>query len=604
VSSAVPNQTARWLYVFPAVAAALFAAGCVGDNLPPITVLPPLVLVPLRKTVSVKPGQTARATFALTAVSGMPVAGERLDFAAVDNPETPESELFGATLSASSGLTDAAGMASVTITGGLETLFKLRARNARAAVPAEVTVIVREGDDGNIAVVAVPAVGSNAAMTVSAVDLLLFDKMSCSMLSPIAPPSTVYLKQTVPPGAPGTFGVSNMGTWAVLGQGRDGDGQLRASGCVDVPGSTVVVGKTVNVYLPLSEVEPIPRGTFVLSSSFSLAKRELPRRVAAPWQDLGDCPLDPGQLWLDCAVDALGSPPGDALDCVPAASGEGDLANLITARRGNLSTGSACRAVAAATGAQGLDAKVAALFPSPAQAPISSIDTLGTAIAAMFDDVKLGSTLALEPTASVEIFQATHTLRSASFQVGAQATTVDIVALGTPNSQARFVPVSTKDGLLSVGSHGMGMRLGTLAHTAFAKVSLTGHGFPSATSAYLDVAFGLATTGTGAARKAGCDALDVVVCTDVGRPVGCLGAACVAGQAALAARLDAAFTLADGDGADLQLSGSAAMTDDNGDGFADRLGASSKDSGLWTAQIRAHAGTEIVSGSWSGLPQP
>ena len=101
-----------------------------------------------------------------------------------------------------------------------------------------------------------------------------------------------------------------------------------------------------------------------------------------------------------------------------------------------------------------------------------------------------------------------------------------------------------------------------------------------------------------------CDALDALVCADVGVGVGCLRAACLAGQVALATRLDAAFELADGDGSDLQLSGSASMVDSDGDGVADKLGTTVEGSGLWTAQIRAHAGTEIVSGSWTGSPQP
>jgi len=337
-----------------------------------------------------------------------------------------------------------------------------------------------------------------------------------------------------------------------------------------------------------------------------LARREIIRKVAAPWQDLGDCPLDPGQLWLDCAIDGLGSPAGDALDCVPAATGEGELADLITARRGSATASSPCRA-ATVGGAQSLDAKVAAMFPSPAQPPASDVDALGVGVANMFDDITLGSMLELGTTATRGVSQATHTLRTILFAIGNQSVLVDIVAQGIPSAQARLVPVTTTGELLTIETHNLGLHLGTLARVAFRRAALgTAQGpdpsTPAATIAYLDRLFGLASNGTGTARATGCEALDAVVCADVGRMPGCLRPACVAGQAALAARLDAAFAVLDGDDADLQLSGSAVMTDADQDGMAEQLGGTANNPGLWTGQIRAHSGTETISGSWVGMP--
>ena len=314
--------------------------------------------------------------------------------------------------------------------------------------------------------------------------------------------------------------------------------------------------------------------------------------------------MDPGQLWLDCAIDALGSPPGDALDCVPAPGGEGALADLIGARRASASAGSPCRAPTLPGGTQSLDAKVAALFPSPGQPPATDAETLAAAIATILDNITIGSTLSLEATATPGVFQATHTLRTAAFQVGTQSTTVDVVAQGVPSAAVRFVSVTTMEDMLSIGTHNLGLRLGTLAHTAFANAALVSHGLPPGSGAYLDVLFGSATTAPGPTHRTGCDALDALVCADVGVSAGCLRAACIAGQAALATRLNAAFALADGDGSDLQLSGSAGMVDSDGDSVVDQLGITSEGSGLWTAQIRAHAGTEIISGSWTGSSQP
>lgn len=605
-----PESGTNWWSIITATLTAALTMclqGCGGDNWAPVEVAKPLRLLALQDALQVDPGGTGQASFLLTTLEGVPAVGERLDFAVIDDPQTPGNDLAGATLGASSALTDDTGGAMVIVTGGLSTRFRLSARNLRAGV-AEVWVTVSGGDEetGTVAVIATALPGSAIASLLSTVDVMLLDAMSCTELSATAPPKPARGIKTVTPGMAAEILVSNLtSNAAVIAQGRDAAGKMRATGCIDVPGSTVVPGNTVRVYVPLAELVPVPRGTFVLSSRFSLAKRDIATRLAAPWKDLSDCPLDPGQLWLDCAIDALGSPAGDPLDCVPAATGEGDLANLIMARRGIAVAGSTCRAgtISAGAGGQGLDARVAALFPSPAQPPAQGLVALGTQLASILDDVTLGSTLLLDPTATPGLFQATHTLRSAAFQVGALPATVDVVAQGIAAAQARLIPVGIAANVLSIDAHNLGLRLGSLAHAAFSQVALVGQGWPAATGAYLNLLFALAASGTGSARKTGCDALDALVCADVGRASGCLRAACVAGQVALAKRLDAGFALLDGDGADLQLSGSADMMDDNADGVTDRLGDPAKDMGLWTAQIRAHAGTEIVSGSWTGVHQ-
>ena len=145
------------------------------------------------------------------------------------------------------------------------------------------------------------------------------------------------------------------------------------------------------------------------------------------------------------------------------------------------------------------------------------------------------------------------------------------------------------------------------ADGAFAKAALTVvqapmHAGQSAVATFVDRLFALAANGTGTGRTAGCDALDAVVCADVGRMPGCLRVACAAGQAALASRLDASFAVLDGDGTDLQLSGSAVMTDADQDGVAEQLGGTASNPGLWTGQLRAHGGTETIGGSWAGMP--
>ena len=228
---------------------------------------------------------------------------------------------------------------------------------------------------------------------------------------------------------------------------------------------------------------------------------------------------------------------------------------------------------------------------------------LAAELSAILDQVSLQSTLALQPTAVRGTFLATHLLRAATFTVGTTVTSIDVVAQGLPTSFVRFVPVTATGTSVTIGTHVIGLGLGSLAHTAFAKAALAARGLPSDTRALLDAMFGLAAAPAtaDATRATGCDALDAVVCSDVGRNTGCLRAACLAGLTALATKLDAAFLSADSDGAGLQLSGSAPMLDDDGDGIADRLGASNPAPGVWSVELRAHAGTEVLSAPWTGV---
>ena len=272
---------------------ALLGVGCGDNRAPQGNAAQPLVLTPVDANVSLKPGATAAVAFQLTTPAGIPVPGERLDFAAVDDPQTPQNDPGGATLSASSALTNADGIGTVTVTGGQETAFQLFARHPRA-IPASVVVVVGNGDEGTIAVVAEPAMGPPVTTAaIATVDLTLFDSRHCSDLSPITPPVSVRPTLTVSPGTPAEFKINGAES-AVIGQGRDSGGRLRAVGCIDVPGSTVMGGITVRVYLPLSALIPVPNGTYFLSSHFSLARRDLASRMAAPWQDLGRLSLGPG----------------------------------------------------------------------------------------------------------------------------------------------------------------------------------------------------------------------------------------------------------------------------------------------------------------------
>jgi hypothetical protein len=589
-----------------------FGTAC-GDDLrremgPPVA---GAILTADPKMLSLKTGETAVVRFLLTTAQGAPVAGERLDFVLVDDDSTSQSKPAGATLSASYATTNMEGVASVQVTGGLKTSFRLTARHQRAGA-ASTEVVVGGGNRGTVAVVAAPSERALVEAALQSVDLLLYEKRRCSDLDVAAPPQPTRLPRTVAPGAAAELELSADAVTAVVGHGRDEGGKLRAVGCIEVPGTAASGGSPVRVYLPLLLLIPRPGPAYALTSQVSLARREVGRRLAAPWLDLGDCPLDPGQLWLDCAVDALTTTAADPLDCVPA-SDEGPLAAAIAARRGQLTVGSVCRgSKSGAPGAEmdSLDAQVTSLFPNPAEPPAQDLTTLGAEAAALLDKLTITSLLTLEPTERDDVFQGTHALLDVGFLVGSRSHVVDVFGQGSPAAEARFVRVTTADEHLVVSSHGLGLGLGKLARAAFYDAALAGRSLPRETTAFVGALFGLASTAAGSTRLSGCQALDALVCARIPeQAAGCLRAACAAGQAALAARLDAAFAAADGMEIDLLMFGSAVMLDDGaGNGVADRLGdpdgGSLDGPGLWNLELRAAAGTETLSGSWTGKLLP
>ena len=571
----------------------LALAGC-GDNAVRVESARPLTIEAVEREVLVHSGQTRLISFRVTTTNDTPVPVQRVDFAAIDDPSTPDSDPAGATLSTTWSLTDAEGVATVKVAAGLTTQFILRGRTGTADA-ADVFVNVAKGDPASIAAVPTLVQGSTWAGQVAEVQVSAYDGLRCAQLSLTQPPHSVRMAQTVMLDQPADFGAVDSGTMtAVLAQGHGTNGRLLVAGCTDVPGSIVRSDTPVRIWVLLRDLVPTARGEFLLTSMFSLMKRPLVQQVAAPWRDLGDCPLDPAQVWLDCTVDSLGAPPGDEPDCVPS-PGEGELADLIQARRGTQQTGSACRSALASTGTAGLDARLAALFPSPPKSPAKDLSALADEIVSLFDTITLSSTLSLQATASPSLLQATHGLNAVTFRLGGEVATVNVVAQGIPTSTVRFVSVTTisdpmRGYALQVQGHLLGLHIGTMARVAFGESSLAGRGLPATTPALLQALVGLASMGQAGATGAtvsGCDALDALVCADVGRETGCVRAACMAGLDMLARKLDDAFVSADGDGADLSLSGSASLVDDDGDGVAEALGRAGTAPGLWTAEKSA-----------------
>ncbi|MES1208425.1 MAG: hypothetical protein ABUS79_21005 [Pseudomonadota bacterium] len=585
-----------------ALAAALSLAGlaCAGRGSGGATGGEALVLTAAPTTISLAPNQQGTANFRLDN-GGVPAAGRTVSFAITDGDPA------GATLAASSGVTDAAGMTAVGVRAGLATMFNVEAQIGATSAP--VAVIVRAGDAGTVLITPFLAVSSRAPQQTSSTRVLFYDGKTCAEIDPDNPP--VPFRDPIPLAVGDSTvsipAVSTGSTSAVFVEALGPGPTILAVGCVDVLGTTVLAGGTVEVAVPLIDAVPDPVGSFAVTSTLPFAPPLAAAAVlAARWSDLSDCPLDPAQLWLDCTVDALSTGPADPLDCVPAAapSSEGPLGDAIAARRGAwLTDGTgaaiACRAARAGDGRVSLDAVVRGLFGSPTPAPVLALPAIASDAASILGSVRLASTLVVAPATQPGTYAVTHTLEAALFGPG-WTVSVLLAPLGLPVLQA-VTSATIDNGALDIRRHGFTLRLGSAARAAFGPLALAPRGFPTDVTGFVSALFAQAQ---GAAGASGCDALDGAACAALDRPAGCLVDACTAGLGALAARLDGAFAAADGPDLDLTLSGTAPLIAVPGGLRAHYLGVGEIQSprgAVWTAGIDTSVGSSTLFADFQGV---
>ena len=101
------------------VAAALGASGACAGGEDGTTPSGDRVLTAVPPQMKVNPGETGTARFILTS-GGVPIAGQRVTFTIVDDPQVPDVEARGATLVTSSATTDGADAAAVGTAGATD----------------------------------------------------------------------------------------------------------------------------------------------------------------------------------------------------------------------------------------------------------------------------------------------------------------------------------------------------------------------------------------------------------------------------------------------------------------------------------------------------
>jgi len=597
------------------VTAAVVAVGCAGGGSEGAPA-GERVLVAEPSTIRVGPNEMDLARVVMTS-GGVPVGSAPVTFSIGNAPIVPGTTTTGAALLATTATTDASGAAAVAVSVdarvALASVFSVSASAGTAY--AEVTVIVADASSGSVVVAPFFPTSDAADRATGGIDLRFYDNRRCADLDPYMPPDVAGARKA-PLAASGETAqfdyVTATKPAAALGRATDGFARLVAFGCIDIPESSVVPDGVVEVALPLRDNIPSPVGRFAVTSPLVFVPPlAAAASIAVPWRDLGDCPLDPAQMFLDCMTDAL-SPAAadDPLDCKPKPGGEGALGDAFAARRGvpivdAAGAVTACRGSFDAAGKPSLDAIAMGLFGTPTPALLVALPAVGNDAAHVLDAFTLISRLDVQSTGRADEYVVSHTLQNALIKGSGMAEArVELSSLALPALTA-VTTATVRDGVLAVDEHGFSLRLGRVARAGFGLATLMplipGQKSLDAGGLITEI-LKLAHSDDGSAT--GCAAFDGVLCPAVGSAAACLAKACPDGLSALTSKLNGAFDAADGTGLDFTLAGSAPLLDTQGGGFARKLGTDPNDStslARWSVDLRTASGRARLLTPFEGV---
>jgi hypothetical protein len=426
-------------------------------------------------------------------------------------------------------------------------------------------------------------------------------ELTCRDLDIDAPPASVFPPRSFAGfGNPAAFHNISSGdgytlvAWAV---GDDGTTPL-AVGCLDLRADQVRAGRPHRLQLSVADRPATLPAAFELTSSFDLhlladALDGLDATIA--WQKLA-CPAGPGQLLLDCALDAVAD--DGALDCV--VGGSDPLVTAIETGRG-ASLEDGCRPTEV-DGEPSLDQLVTDAVAAGGGFPTG--DDLDALLAARDDalaGVELTSTLAF-----VSGSAASHRLSTLRFDIGGTPHEIALGDTARPVLEQSQVPITLYQGRVSVGAHGFTLRIGSAAGAAFRDVGLAAAGLADRAG---DLGAALAGSASDPdSGSAGCAAVSAVACAAVGEAQGCLETACGAATPALDRLFTDWIRLADGTHLDLELSGSAPVYDFEDDLTIDTIGREDggQATGSWagTLFLSDDSAVELVGQFGSEAPSP
>ena len=560
------------------------------------------------ESVAVAPNGSRQLSFLLVDGQDRPVPNRVLQFQITD-----AAVARGATLSLDRGVTDASGVVSLQVIGGQTTVFTLKV-SAEHAAGLDIQVKVDPRKHGPVEVA--PMVLGTAGDSVASIRLFFVSGSGCASILRSRPPSDMIPVRTVMPGNVERYSTVSMdGGHAIVGHGLDAAGVVVVDGCVDMSGSAILEEGLVRVVLPLSRTPISPVGRFRATSQLQLAQApQAATALAETWGEIVACGTDPGRLWLDCTVDALGPETAeDPLDCAPSAADEAAFEGKLAARRGLLvppgATGySRCRQGKDAAGRNSLETQIEGMFSKLNPALRANLEGISREVSSLLSSIGLQSIFQVVATSRPDRFQLDHELEALELGEPVAKVPVNLWSLGLPLRTARLVPSVIAAGDITFEQHGFTIRLGSAARLAVEQPTgvLVRRGFPGETAAFVASVFAGASYDDRGITFKGCMALAALICPLVGAPDGCLIGACQLGVAALGRRLGAVFARLNGTGLNLFLEGTAPLIERDGDGQADSFGwlLPSSFPGVWSGNLRAGEEEHAIRGIFTANRLP
>ena len=513
--------------------------------------------------------------------TGERLPDESVEFSLVATGDGEDT--VGSILSAARATTDGQGLASVELVAGAQDGSFRVSVDARDAPTAYFYIAIADGGFTSLRIAPVHE-GWRAVEAFTQVEVRLYrpSQLTCAELDIDELPASLSPPRTLD-GFGDAVEYQNVATGqapVVVAWSQAHDSEVRSAfGCVEIAAGQLPTG--------LVELDVVVADRSVMAnrapvrSTFDLAAVDAHLDVVGanrPWQILG-CPLGPGHLLLDCAVDAE---VGDgALDCRP--TGDSGLSQAIEERRGVLQP-DGCRADQDAQGQPSLEQLLTDAVAAGGSFPVAAgLDELLAIRRDIAGTLVLDTQLTILSEGSVEHGLATL---SVTTRTGAQFA-LDLGATSRPVLVQRPVSASRQGAGITLADHGFTLRYGAFGAQAFAELALTPLGLAGQADA-----LGSALAASAQATSAGCTAVSELVCAEIGQNDQCLRPSCEQGVLALDGLMSEWWRAMAADGLDFRLAGTLVVRDDDGDLQLESLEVAPEGQGVpWAATLTLTDGT-------------
>jgi hypothetical protein len=481
----------------------------------------------------------------------------------------------GSTLASDSVQTDSNGIAEVALLAGAERVnFRVLA-TADNAAPATFYVAVSETGFTDIQVTPLHQ-GGRLESDFASINLRLFtpNQLTCNELDIDALPESIFVPRTVNKfGDRASFpNILSESDYVLVGWAAtlNGPEYRQSVGCTALD-SAQTTNPVLSLSLAIADRAVLIPSPLGLTTEVDMAPVHDALEAAGAhngWSTL-ECPVGPGQLVLDCTIDAMDS--DGTLDCIYDAGNS--AAQAVAASRGTIDA-FGCRPQD--NGGPTLDANIASILTVADLAPIIGRRTALLSLFSVESHVTPSSLVA-----------AAHQLRTATvedFSVSLLESARPTLEQGPLDLQRSSLDTASSS--LTLPTHGFTLRYADFAKAAMADVS-------EPLNLELDTLAESIVTSAMDAGDSGCVAISALICAETGGPANCAEAACTAATSAMGSELDRWLSALDTVGLDFTVGGSLLLTDTDDDLLMDGIEADPDDA--WEAGL-------LVVDSFVSLP--